>query len=177
MTEMTEIIPVSSQTNCSYINSSQILFAVFIVNHLELTFVLGRSLLAENSAESRPLRDQTTHLSTNNHERMPQDVVATKLGQEKFLRHLQRFKRSDHPCVKSRRVTTVGTKRFAVVTCYDSINTGCLATMLKYTTPLCVELKMYIHEVGKEITYSCGCKPQTEILTVVNFFTQISMEP
>ena len=135
------------------------MFAVFIVNHLGLTFVIGGSLLTENSAESRPLRDQNTHVTTNNFGRMSRDVVDTKLGHGQFLRHLQRFKRSDHPCVKSKRVTTVGRKRFAVATCYNSINTGCLATMLKYTTPLCVELKMYILELGREITYSCGCKP------------------
>ena len=108
---------------------------------------------------------------------MPRDVVATKPNQgSQFLRHLQRLKRSDHPCIKSKRVMTVGRRRYAVASCHASINTGCLATMLKYTTPLCVELKMYIHEVGRELTYSCGCKPQTEILTVGNFSPQISTE-
>ena len=172
------MIPVFSQTNCSYIDSLQILFAVFIVNHLGLTFVLGRSFLAENFGKSVSLRDQNIHLIKNNLGRMPRDVVATKLGQgSQFLRHLQRLKRSDHPCIKSKRVMTVGRRRYAVASCHASINTGCLANMLKYITPLCVELKMYIHEVGRDITYSCGCKPQTEILTVGNFFTQISMEP
>ena len=91
---------------------------------------------------------------------MPRDVVATKPNQgSPFLRHLQRLKRSDHPCIKSKRVMTVGRKRYAVASCHASINTGCLANMLKYSTPLCVELKMYIHEVGRDITYSCGCKP------------------
>ena len=108
---------------------------------------------------------------------MPRDVVATKPNQgSQFLRHLQRLKRSDHPCVKSKRVMTIGRRRYAVASCHASINTGCLATMLKYSTPLCVELKKYVPEVGREFTYSCGCKPQTEILTVGNFSPQISTE-
>ena len=108
---------------------------------------------------------------------MPRDVVATKPNQgSQFLRHLQRLKRSDHPCVKSKRVMTIGRRRYAVASCHASINTGCLATMLKYSTPLCVELKKYVAEVGREFTYSCGCKPQTEILTVRNFSPQISTE-
>ena len=108
---------------------------------------------------------------------MPRDVVATKLGQgSQFLRHLQRLKRSDHPCIKSKRVVTIGSKRYAVASCHDSINTGCDATILKYSTALCVELKRYVIEVGREFTYSCGCKPQTEILTLGNFSPQISTE-
>ena len=108
---------------------------------------------------------------------MPRDVVATKLGQgSQFLRHLQRLKRSDHPCIKSKRVVTIGSKRYAVASCHDSINTGCDDTILKYSTALCVELKRYVTEVGREFTYSCGCKPQTEILTVGNFSPQISTE-
>ena len=108
---------------------------------------------------------------------MPRDVVATKPNRgSQFLRHLQRLKRSDHPCVKSKRVMTIGRRRYAVASCHASINTGCLATMLKYSTPLCVELKKYVPEVGREFTYSCGCKPQTEILTVRNFSPQISTE-
>ena len=108
---------------------------------------------------------------------MPRDVVAIKLGQgSQFLRHLQRLKRSDHPCIKSKRVVTIGSKRYAVASCHASINNGCDDTILKYTTALCVELKEYVSEVGKEFTYSCGCKPQTEILTVGNFSPQISTE-
>ena len=108
---------------------------------------------------------------------MPRDVVATKLGQgSQFLRHLQRLKRSDHPCIKSKRVVTIGSKRYAVASCHDSINTGCDDTILKYSTALCVELKRYVTEVGREFTYSCGCKPQTEILTVGKFSPQISTE-
>ena len=109
---------------------------------------------------------------------MPRDVVATKLGQgSQFLRHLQRLKRSDHPCIKSKRVMTVGRKRYAVASCHASIDNGCWDTILKYSTPLCVEIKRYVSEVGREFTYSCGCKPQTEILTVGNFSPQISTEP
>ena len=108
---------------------------------------------------------------------MPRDVVAIKLGQgSQFLRHLQRLKRSDHPCIKSKRVVTIGSKRYAVASCHDSSNTGCAKNILKYTTALCVELKRYVTEVGREFTYSCGCKPQTEILTVGNFSPQISTE-
>ena len=125
-----------------------------------LAFVLGRSFLAENSGKSVSLRDQNTHLIKNNLGRMPRDVVATKLGQgSQFLRHLQRLKRSDHPCIKSKRVVTIGSKRYAVASCHASINNGCDDTILKYTTALCVELKEYVSEVGKEFTYSCGCKP------------------
>ena len=108
---------------------------------------------------------------------MPRDVVATKPNQgSQFLRHLQRLKRSDHPCIKSKRVMTVGRRRYAVASCHASINNGCVKTILKYTTALCVELKRYVPAVGREFTYSCGCKPQTEILTVGNFSPQISME-
>lgn len=138
----------------------QISFAVLLVNHLGLAFVLGRSFLAENSGKSVSLRDQNTHLIKNNLGRMPRDVVATKLGQgSQFLRHLQRLKRSDHPCVKSKRVMTVGRKRYAVASCHASIDTGCVDTILKYSTPLCVEIKRYVPEVGREFTSSCGCKP------------------
>ena len=108
---------------------------------------------------------------------MPRDVVAIKLGQgSQFLRHLQRLKRSDHPCIKSKRVVTIGSKRYAVASCHASSNAGCAKNILKYTTALCVELKRYVTEVGREFTYSCGCKPQTEILTVGNFSPQISTE-
>lgn len=138
----------------------QILFALLLVNHLGLPFVLGRSFLAENFGKSVSLRDQNIHLIKNNLGRMPRDVVATKLGQgSQFLRHLQRLKRSDHPCVKSKRVMTVGRRRYAVASCHASINNGCWDTMLKYSTPLCVELKKNVHEIGRELTYSCGCKP------------------
>lgn len=138
----------------------QILFALLLVNHLGLTFVLGRSFLAENFGKSVSLRDQNIHLIKNNLGRMPRDVVATKLGQgSQFLRHVQRLKRSDHPCVKSKRVMTVGRRRYAVASCHASINNGCDDTMLKYSTPLCVELKKNVHEIGRELTYSCGCKP------------------
>lgn len=129
----------------------QILFAVLLVNHLGLTFVLGRSFLAENSGKSVSLRDQNTHLIKNNLGRMPRDVVATKPNQgSQFLRHLQRLKRSDHPCVKSKGVMIVGRRRYAVASCHASINTGCLATMLKYSTPLCVELKKNIFSRNRE---------------------------
>ena len=108
---------------------------------------------------------------------MPRDVVAIKLGQgSQFLRHLQRLKRSDHPCIKSKRVVTIGSKRYAVASCHASSNAGCAKNILKYTTAMCVELKRYVTEVGREFTYSCGCKPQTEILTVGNFSPQISTE-
>ena len=109
---------------------------------------------------------------------MPRNVVAIKLGQgSQFLRHLQRLKRSDHPCIKSKRVMTVGRRRYAVASCHASINNGCWDTWLQYTTALCVELKMYVPELVRELTYSCGCKPQTEILTVGNFSPRISTEP
>ena len=125
-----------------------------------LASVLGRSFLAENSGKSVSLRDQNTHLIKNNLGRMPRNVVAIKLGQgSQFLRHVQRLKRSDHPCIKSKRVVTIGSKRYAVASCHANIINGCWDTILKYTTALCVELKDYVPEVGREFTYSCGCKP------------------
>lgn len=136
----------------------QMLFATFIVNQLGLTFVLGRSLLAENSKKTGPLRDQNTRRNSSNHERMSRDVVATILDQGKLLRHLQRFKRNDHPCVQSKRVATYGKRRYAVASCYASINTGCFAAALKYSTPLCMEIRTYLGDVGKAITTGCTCK-------------------